>query len=62
LAESLGVVIAELRAEWEHEKAVIIAETRAAIAEVKNAALELLLERHDTEAVARLRAIEGGRR
>ena len=66
LADALGRVIAEQRAAWEQQwqlqMQTIAAETRAAVAEIRAAALEALLERHDPEAVARLRAIAGGRR
>ena len=65
LAESLGVIIAELREEWREESRKelerIASEARAVIAEVKAACAEALLEKHAPEAAARLKAIAGGR-
>lgn len=61
LADALGVVIAELKQQWQQEKQVIVAEAKAAVLEVKNAALEIRFERHDPEKVARLRVVEGRR-
>jgi hypothetical protein len=61
LADALGMVVARLRAEWKKEKAVIVAEARAVIAEVKLAAAEAALAEHSPEKAAKLRAIGGGR-
>jgi hypothetical protein len=63
LADALGMVVARLKQDWEKEKAVIVAEARAAVAELKAEALAVLLEaRASPEAVAKLRAIGGGKR
>jgi hypothetical protein len=62
LAESLGVIVAQLREEWRREMLAVAAEARAVIAEVRAVALEVALERHDPQVAARLRAIGGGRR
>jgi hypothetical protein len=64
LADALGAVVArmQLRQQWQRELDLIKAEGRAAVAEVKAACLEIVLEeRASPESVARLRAI-GGRR
>jgi hypothetical protein len=58
LADALGQLLALARQEWKRDLEQIRTESRAAILEVKNAALEILLEqRAPPEVVARLRAI-----
>jgi hypothetical protein len=61
LADCLGQVVAEVRAEIQRELEQLRAETRATIAEIRLAAIEVALARHDPEAAARLRTITGGR-
>jgi hypothetical protein len=62
LADALGRVIAELRAEWQRDLEVIRAEAKAAITEIRLVATELLLERHaPPDVIERLRIV-GGRR
>jgi hypothetical protein len=62
LADALGLVVAKLRRQWEKEMQLMASEAKSAVAEIKLAAMEILLEeRASPEAVARLRAV-GGRR
>jgi hypothetical protein len=66
LADALGQVIAEQRRAWEQQwqlqMQTIAAEARAAVAEIRLAAVEALLEKHvPAEVIERLRIV-GGRR
>ena len=66
LADALGQVNAEQRRAWEQQwqlqMQTIAAEARAAVAEIRLAAVEALLEKHvPAEVIERLRIV-GGRR
>jgi hypothetical protein len=62
LADALGAVVARMQRQWQRELDRMAAESRAAIAEVKAACLEIVLEGQSPERIARLRAVVGGGR